>query len=312
MGDGPSPRRRVVLLTGASVGLGLALARLLMRDSETQLVLTARESSLPRFAEHGITEGERVWLRALDITDDRQRRAVVEEAEQTFGGVDVLINNAGLTYRTVAEYATPLELSHQMAVNYEGPMALSALVLPKMRERKAGRIIQVSSAGGLVAMPTMGLYSASKFALEAASEAMHYEVRPFGIRVSLVLPGFIRSPSFLKSVVGEHSRRATEDPGDPYNPHFTNMDRFIERMMNFAKASPESVASCVLKTMERRRPPLRVLATWDARLLWWFRRFIPHPLNIWLTYRMLPGIRGWGGAEGDETPGTGSSGSPAR
>jgi short-subunit dehydrogenase len=285
----------VVLLTGASVGIGLAIARLLVQDEKTHLILTARASSLGRFSELGFTQSTRLWLRALDVTDERQRRSVVHEVEEALGGIDVLINNAGITYRTVAEYATQLELSHQMAVNYEGPMALAALVLPGMRERRSGRIIQISSAGGLVAMPTMGLYSASKFALEAASEAMHYEVRPFGVQVSLVLPGFIRSPSYQQSIVGELSKRASSDQNDPYYPHFTNMNRFIDRMMRFARATPESVARRVVKTMNRTRAPLRVIATWDARLLWWFRRFAPHSVNIWLTYRMLPGRRHWRG-----------------
>ena len=288
-------RPRVVLLTGASVGIGLAIARLLKEEPQTHLILTARASSLGRFRELGISESSRLWLRELDITKDEQRRAVVDEITETFGGLDVLINNAGITYRSVAEYATQLELSHQMAVNYEGPMALCSLVLPRMRQRKQGRIIQVSSAGGLVAMPTMGLYSASKFALEAASEAMHYEVRPFGIRVSLVLPGFIHSESYLQSIVGDRSRQATSDVDDPYHPHFINMNRFIQRWMGRARATPESVARRVVKTMNRKRPSLRVIASWDARVLWWFRRFAPHGINIWLTYRMLPGRRHWRG-----------------
>ncbi len=290
--------RRVILLTGASTGVGLALSRELSKDERVHLVLTARASSLSRFGELGIAETSRLWLRALDVTSDSDRRAVVQEIEEELGGVDVLVNNAGITYRTVAEYATPLELSHQMAVNYEGPMALAALVLGGMRARQYGRIIQISSASGLVAMPTMGLYAASKFALEAATEAMYYEVRPFGIQVSLVLPGFIHSPSYLQSIVGDLSRHATQDPDDPYHPHFRNMDQFIDKMMSWTRATPESVARRVVRTMNRTRAPLRVLATWDARLLWWFRRFVPHQFNIWLTYRMLPGQRSWKGPRG--------------
>jgi hypothetical protein len=95
--------------------------------------------------------------------------------------------------------------------------------------------------------------------------------------------------------VGDRSRRATDDASDPYYPHFTNMNRFIERMMGFARATPESIAARIVKTMNRKQPPLRVLVTWDARLLWWFRRFVPHPINIWLTYRMLPGRNTWRG-----------------
>jgi short-subunit dehydrogenase len=285
---------KVVLLTGASVGLGLAIAHLLLEDDSLHLVLTARAKSLPRFAELGIHASSRVWLRALDISDASQRRAVVDEVEAEFGGVDTLINNAGITYRTVAEYATAAELSHQMNVNYEGPMALAALVLPSMRRRRAGHIVQISSAGGLVAMPTMGLYAASKFALEAASEAMYYEVRPFGIHVTLVLPGFINSRGYRNAVVGELSRRATEHAADPYHRHFSNMDRLIGRMMLFTRATPASVARRVVKALHRRRAPLRMLATWDARLLWWFRRYTPQAIYVWITYHLLPGIREWG------------------
>jgi short-subunit dehydrogenase len=286
--------RNVVLLTGASVGLGLAIARQLMNDDGIHLVLTARPRSLSRFAEVGVAEGDRLRLLALDVTDERQRRLVIQRIEDELGGVDTLINNAGVTYRTVSEYATAAELARQMAVNFEGPMALAALVLPRMRQRRSGRIIQISSAGGLMAMPTMGLYSASKFALEAASEAMHYEVRPFGIQVTLVLPGFIHSLAYRNAVVGPLSRAATENASDPYHAHFKYMDRLIDRMMRFTQSTPQLVARRVVRAMNRRRAPLRVLATWDARLLWWFRRFTPQPLYNWLTYRMLPGIRHWG------------------
>jgi short-subunit dehydrogenase len=286
---------KVVLLTGASVGLGLAITRQLLNDQSLHLVLTARAESLDRFAALGIRASDRVWLRALDITSETQRQVVVDEIETQLGGVDTLINNAGITYRTVAEYATAEELSRQMVVNYEGPMALAALVLPSMRTRRAGHIIQISSAGGLVAMPTMGLYSASKFALEAASEAMYYEVRPFGIRVTLVLPGFVNSSGYKNAVVGHLSRRATEQVTDPYHPHFENMDRLIGSLMALTSATPESIAKRVVKVMQRHRPPLRILATWDARLLWWFRRFTPQGPYVWLTYRALPGIRQWGG-----------------
>ena len=300
-------QRRVVLVTGASVGIGLAIARQLMKDDGIFLVLTARAGSLGRFAELAVVESERLWLRALDITDDSQRRSVIREIDEKLGGVHTLINNAGITYRTVAEYATPTELEHQMVVNYEGPMALAALVLPGMRRRRSGLILQVSSAGGLVAMPTMGLYSASKFALEAASEAMHYEVRPFGVHVSLVLPGFVNSPGYKNSVVGPLSRLATENARDPYHAHFKYMDRLIGRMMMLTRASSETVAQRIVKAIYRRRAPLRIIATWDARLLWWFRRFMPQPVYIWITYRMLPGIRHWGEV-GDESEACGVNG----
>jgi NAD(P)-dependent dehydrogenase (short-subunit alcohol dehydrogenase family) len=298
----PHVDKKVVLLTGASVGIGLAIARALLERDDLHLVLTARASSLHRFADAAVFSSPRLWLRELDITDDEQRRAIVDEIERTFGGVDILINNAGIAYRTVAEYATAAELTHQMAVNYEGPMALTALVLPSMRRRRHGRVIQISSAGGLVAMPTMGLYAASKFALEAASEAMHYELRPFGVHVSLVLPGFVRSPGYLNTIVGPSSRRALDEVSDPYHAHFSHMDRLIDLLMRVTRASPETVARRVATLIRRRRPPLRALASWDAAVLWWFRRFTPQPLYVWLTYHLLPGVRSWGQPTAEPPP----------
>ncbi len=96
------------------------------------------------------------------------------------GGVDVLINNAGVAYRSVVEHVSERERLQQMGINFRAPMELTRLVLPYMRSRRAGRIINVSSMGGMMAMPTMAVYSASKFALEGATESLYYEVKPWG------------------------------------------------------------------------------------------------------------------------------------
>src|SRR5262245_13711548 len=104
MRDDPTAQD-VVLVTGASTGLGLALSRLLVDRTPHRVVLTARESSLPRFAESDLVDSERVWIRPLDVTDDAARRAIVGEVEARWGGVDVLVNNAGLAWRAVVEHA---------------------------------------------------------------------------------------------------------------------------------------------------------------------------------------------------------------
>ena len=185
----------VVLVTGASTGLGLALSRILV-DQPERLILTAREHSLERFAAAGITESERVRLRPLDVLDHDQQSAVVEEARRDWGGVDVLINNAGVAYRSVVEHIDDEERLRQMDVNFLSPIELARKVLPDMRAKRRGRILNVSSVSGMMAMPTMAAYSASKWALEGATEALWYEVRPWNVHVTLIEPGFIHSPSF--------------------------------------------------------------------------------------------------------------------
>lgn len=286
--------REVVLVTGASTGLGLVLARKLLRE-RYRLVLTARESSLKRFAAEGIFESENVILRRLDVTVAAEREAVVAEVNERWGGVDVLVNNAGVAFRAVTEHFREAEAREQLAVNFHGPMELIRLVLPKMRERRRGRIINVSSVGGMMAMPTMALYSASKFALEGATESLWYEVRPWGIHVSLVQPGFIQSASFLNTKFTELSRRASQDPAAAYHEEYAEMDGLIGRLMTRTGARPERVVAAILRAMQAPRPPLRVPATWDAHVFAWVRRLLPRQVYHWVLYRSLPHVRTWGG-----------------
>ena len=284
---------KTVLITGASTGLGLAIARALTK-TDYRVYLTARPNSLPRFDMHEVRESDHVRIRALDVTSAEQRAAIVAEAERDCGGIDILINNAGITYRAVVEHVTEEERISQMDVNFRSPMELIRLVLPGMREKRAGRIITVSSVGGMMAMPTMAAYSASKFALEGAHESLWYEVRPWGIRVSLVQPGFIASDGFQKVRYTPKSHHSAHELTEPYHEHYVNMAPFIGRLMKSSRATPDSVARVVLRTMRRRRPPLRVPATFDALAFATLRRVLPRSTYHWLLYRMLPKVETWG------------------
>ncbi len=288
-------RREVttILITGASVGIGLELAKLL-RDSPHRLVLTARASSLARFAEEGLVAGERVLLLPLDVTKADERRAAIRAVEDRWGGVDVLVNNAGISYRAVAEHVTETERFAQLDANFLGPMELIRLALPHMREQRYGRIINVSSVGGMTAMPTMSIYSASKFALEGASESLWYEMRPFGVRVSLVRPGFINSDGFRKVHFTAQGQRALDDPSDPYHAHYANMHELIEGLMTLTFYTPRDVAETILEVIEQKNPPLWVAGTLDAQLFDFLRRIIPSGLYHRLLYAGLPRIWRWG------------------
>lgn len=283
-----------MLVTGASTGLGLALARRLV-ETEHRLVLTSRKESLARFAQAGITENERIRIRALDVTVLEQRLGLVEEIERELGGVDVLINNAGAMYRAVLEHLSDIEQFVQLDVNYLAPMDLVRLVLPHMRAQRFGKILNVSSVGGMMAMPTMAAYSASKWALEGATEALYYEVKPWNIHVSLVQPGFVRSDSFQKVRFTDQSSRSRDDVHEAYHAHYEEMGPFIARMMKLARATPDHVAKKIVKVMQRRNPPLRAPATFDAYLFSGLRRFLPRRAYHWMLYRGLPHVRRWGG-----------------
>jgi short-subunit dehydrogenase len=258
------------------------------------LILTARESSMSRFAEANIHSSERVRLRELDVTNAKQRGQVIGEANAEWGGVDVLINNAGIAYRSVVEHVIESDHLAQMEVNYNAPMELTRMVLPRMRAQRWGRILNISSVGGMMAMPTMSAYSASKFALEGASESLWYEVRPWNVYVSLIEPGFIHSDAFEKvrwTGLSEASKTAFSDA---YYNHYRYMEGFIERMMRLSRATDESVAKTVMKVIRAKRPGLRVPATIDAHLFGILRRVLPRRLYHFVLYRSLPNVRQWG------------------
>lgn len=283
---------RVVLITGATTGIGLALARLLL-EKDFRLVLTARQSSLARFEGLGIQEGPRVMLRPLDVAEPTCAEPIVKEVNERWGGVDVLVNNAGILYRAVMEHLEDAHEEDQFHTNYLGPLHLIRLVLPTMRAKRGGHIINLSSVGGMMAMPTMGGYSASKFALEGASEALWYEMRPWGVRVTLIEPGFVNSDGFTHAIYTQRSCAASREASDPYHAYYQNLVGFIAKMMTSSPTRPDDVARKIYKVMNQNDPPLRRPVTLDAWFFSWLRRLLPQPLYLRVLYRFLPGIGRW-------------------
>lgn len=287
-------KRKVVLLTGASRGLGLAILRALIESNKFHIVATARTDSLFRFKEAEIFESENLWIRPMDVLVKAERDHLIEDLEVKLGGVDILINNAGYMLRAVVEHVGDIERFKQMETNFRAPMALIRGVLPGMRKKREGRIINISSVGGMMSMPTMSVYSASKFALEGASEALWYEVRPWNIKVSLVQPGFINSDSYEKVKLTKESQHSLKDKNDPYHYHYRSMVPFIEKLMRVTPSSAEAVAKVVVKTINRRYPPLRVSGTIDTHLFNILRRVLPRTFYHLLLYYLLPKVLRWG------------------
>lgn len=286
-------KKPVTLITGCNSGIGLSLAYLLYQRNDYRVVVTARGRSYDQLKLQ-FPERSDFWVRELDVTNYDHIEMLIDEIAVQWGGVDILVNNAGICYRSVIEHMDEEGELQQLKTNYLGPMSLIRMVLPTMREKGYGHIINVSSVSGMMAMPTMGSYSASKHALDGASEALWYEMKPFGIKVSVIQPGFVHSNSF-KNVYLSRKAKFTADLEGPYAEYYSFISPFIERLMRWSRSTPEKIASRIFDLMESSRPPLWKPATADAILFGWLKKLLPKRVFHKIMFLMLPGSKKWGG-----------------
>jgi NAD(P)-dependent dehydrogenase (short-subunit alcohol dehydrogenase family) len=197
------------LITGCSTGLGRHLAQAVLARGYNAIV-TARDSVK---VQDLVDEYQDTALAlALDVTDDAQVTNAVQQAEERFGRVDVLVNNAGYGYRAAVEEGEEPEVAKLFATNFFGPVAMIKAVLPGMRARRDGAIVNISSIGARISPPGSGYYSASKSALEAMSASLRRELEPLGIAVTVVEPGGFRTDFAGRSL--QQSRDAIADYAD--------------------------------------------------------------------------------------------------
>jgi NAD(P)-dependent dehydrogenase (short-subunit alcohol dehydrogenase family) len=257
----------VALITGCSSGFGLLTALHFARAGHT-VVATVRDPAGATALRAAIEEEHLpVEVVALDVTEAASVERAVAGVLQTHGRVDVAVNNAGISLRGAVE-DTSLDHARQvLETNVLGPLRVVRAVLPAMRARRQGVIVNVSSVAGKVAQPFGGMYAASKFALEAMSEALHYEVRPFGIRVAIVEPGH------FVTRLGENRLAADPDGDSPYAE--------LRRRWEVAAAGlpgrgqpgdPASVAAAIYEAATTPDHPLRRLVGADAELIATLRR----------------------------------------
>ncbi len=248
----------VALITGCSSGIGRATA-LLLANEGWRVFATARHlQAINDLASDRITP-----LR-LDVTDDASMVAAVQEVLTQAGRIDVLVNNAGYTEVGPLEEATLEEIRCQFETNTFGPLRLAQLVLPAMRAQGSGRIVNVSTIGGRIAIPFLGLYNGSKFALEAMSDVLRMETRPFGVRVIVIEPGGVRTN--FNIVAYQRAQRFATDADSPYHRFFERLNRFITYSTTNSPP-PEKVAEIIHHALVARYPRARYAATLDARLM---------------------------------------------
>lgn len=282
----------VVLITGCSSGIGAALAKKYQHDIRYRVVLTAREKSIGLIKQE-FQENERLIILPLDVTQDWSRRQLIKNIYDRWGSIDILINNAGICYRSALEEMLDQDEFLQMQTNYLGPVSLIRLLLPKMRKQGYGKIINISSVSGALGVPTMASYSASKFALEGAMEALWYEVKPFGIDVSVVQPSFVRSKSYERVKFSVRSKLSIAN-NRPYSFLYNSMIPFVSKLMENAFATPETIAELVYEVVRSNKPPMWIPASLDAEIFFIFKRFFPKNLLPSFMYFLLPNSSHWG------------------
>ena len=264
---------QTVLITGATDGLGKAAALLLAArgyrifaagrspEKRAQLDARARQQKLP------------LETLEMDVCDDSSVQSAVASVYQKAGAIDVLINNAGFVQVGAVEDLSMQEWRRQFETNFFGVIRVTQAVLPRMRERRKGRILMMSSISGFVTPPTQGAYSASKHAIEALSNALRHELYPFGIHTILIQPGYIMTNIQSTAMALAQPLQEKFNSG-PYARIYASYLESAAATRTQSKTTPEDCARIMLKAMEAPRPkprygvtPLATFAKWAKWLL---------------------------------------------
>ncbi|MGL4621440.1 oxidoreductase [Chroococcidiopsis sp.] len=246
---------RVWLITGSSSGFGRAIAQAVL-DRGEKVVVTARN---PQHVEDIQTKyPDRALAVQLDVTQPAQVKAAVETAIAKFGRIDVLVNNAGYGTMGALEELSDEATRRQFETNVFGALNMMRAVLPSMRQHRSGYILNLSSVGGFVSFPGAGIYCATKFALEALSEALVKEVESLGIKIIIVEPGAFRTDFNGRSLVLADTQIAD------YEPVISGFRQWLQDMDGKQPGDPVKAAEAMIQAVNSDNPPLRLALGADA------------------------------------------------
>lgn len=264
--------RRVVLITGCSTGIGRATAERLAGRGHTVYATARRAESIADLEAKGCR------LLELDVTSEDSMAAAVQAVESAEGAVGALVNNAGYSLSGPLEEVSMDDVRRQFETNVFGLLRMSQLVLPGMRRAGDGRIVNIGSMGGKLTFPGGGIYHATKYAVEALSDALRWEVAGFGVRVSLIEPGLITT-SFGETAAA--TIRSEEGPYARFSAAVGSATVGVYESGALAKLGgpPERVARVIEKAITSRRPRPRYLVTASARILVTQRALTPD--RVW-------------------------------
>jgi NAD(P)-dependent dehydrogenase (short-subunit alcohol dehydrogenase family) len=253
---------QAVLITGCSTGIGRATAERLAESGHTVYATARRPESIADLERRGCR------TLALDVTDEESMRAAVAAVEEAEGAVGALVNNAGYSQSGALESLKLDEVRRQFETNVFGLLRMCQLVLPGMRRRRRGRIVNLSSMGGRLTFPGGGAYHATKYSVEALSDVLRFEVGGFGVHVVLVEPGLIRT-DFGETAVGSIAEGADQDgPYADFNAAVgATTAGAYQGPLSKLGAGPDAVARTIERAITAKRPRTRYPVTLSARLM---------------------------------------------
>ncbi|WP_371765181.1 oxidoreductase [Massilia sp.] len=246
---------KLLLITGVSSGFGRALAQQALADGHRVVGTVRNAQAAEAFA---AMCPARAHARILDVTQFDAIDGVVADIEANVGAVDVLVNNAGYGHEGILEESPLSDMRRQFDVNVFGPVAMMKAVLPFMRARRRGHIVNITSMGGYITMPGIAYYCGSKFALEGISDTLAREVRPFGIAVTAIAPG-----SFRTDWAGRSMQRSARSIAD-YDALFDPVRKAREAKSGKQPGDPARAARAILAVIEADAPPTHLLLGSDA------------------------------------------------
>jgi short-subunit dehydrogenase len=251
---------KAVLITGCSTGIGRATAEHLAARGQTVYATARKLDSIDDLEAKGCK------TLALDVTSEESMQAAVRTVEEAEGAVGALVNNAGYSQSGAIETIPLDSIRSQFETNVFGLIRMCQLVLPKMREQRSGRIVNISSMGGRLSFPGGGVYHATKYSVEAVSDVLRYEVSGFGVKVVVIEPGLITT-SFADAAVGSMESVESDGPYAKFNEVVRKGTAEVyEGPMRRLGAGPEAVAKVIEKAITARRPRTRYTVTPSAKL----------------------------------------------
>ena len=259
----------VILITGASSGIGYAAAEMLAKQGNRVYGAARRVERI------GVLQSVGVYPLQMDLTDDNSIQAGVKAVLDAEGRIDILINNAGYGYFGAIETTPPEEARRQLEVNVFGLSRLCSLVLPGMRERRSGRIINIASIAGRACMYFGGWYNVSKYAVEAFSDCLRMEMKPFGIDVVLIEPGGIHTNWGI--IAADHLKESSA--GSAYEKEASiEADMLHYAYSSNILADPSVVSKAICKAVNSRRPRVRYIIGSGARIMLFLHAVLPSRL----------------------------------